>query len=127
MESLDLVSLRKRGFLFLRHLILLIIILCQKLQHYGIRDTALTWIKSYLEDQTQFVQFGSHRSYPRKILCGVLQGSILRPLLLLFTSMIFLMSLVSLNLYCLLMTQVSFVPIKMPTTSFLLLTMNLQK
>ena len=38
---------------------------------------------------------------------------------------IFLMSLVSLNFYCLLMTQVSFVPIKMPTTSFLLLTMNL--
>ena len=28
-------------------------ILCQKLQHYGIRDTALVWIKSYLEDQTQ--------------------------------------------------------------------------
>ena len=46
---------------------------------------------------------------------------------LLFILMIFLMSLVSLNLYCLLMTQVSFVPIKMPTTSFLLLTMNLQK
>ena len=46
---------------------------------------------------------------------------------LLFTLMIFLMSLVSLNLYCLLMTQESFVPIKMPTTLFLLLTMNLQK
>ena len=44
-----------------------------------------------------------------------------------FTLMIFLMSIVSLNLYCLLMTQVSFVPIEMPTTSFLLLTMNLQK
>ena len=56
-------------------------ILCQKLQHYGIRDTALAWIKSYLDDRTQFVQFGSHRSYPRKILCGVPQGSILGPLL----------------------------------------------
>ena len=55
-------------------------ILCQKLQHYGIRDTALAWIKSYLDDRTQFVQFGSHRSYPRKILCGVPQGSILGPL-----------------------------------------------
>ena len=56
-------------------------ILCQKLQHYGIRDTALAWIKSYLDHRTQFVQFGSHRSYPRKILCGVPQGSILGPLL----------------------------------------------
>ena len=34
---------------------------------------------------------------------------------LLFTLMIFLMSLASLNLYCLLMIQLSFVPIKMPT------------
>ena len=56
-------------------------ILRQKLQHYGIRDTALVWIKSYLEGRTQFVQFGSHRSYPRKILCGVPQSSILGPLL----------------------------------------------
>ena len=54
-------------------------ILCPKLQHYGIRDTALVWIKSYLEDRTQFVQFGSHRSNPRKIVCGVPQGSILGP------------------------------------------------
>ena len=52
----------------------------QKLQHYGIRDTALTWIKTHLEVRTQIVQFGSHRSYPRKILCGVPQGSILGPL-----------------------------------------------
>ena len=63
-------------------------ILRQKLQRYGIRDTALAWIKSYLEDRAQFVQFGSHRSYPRKILCGVPQGSNLEPLLLLFTLMI---------------------------------------
>ena len=56
-------------------------ILRQKLQHCGVRDTALVWIKSYLEDRTQFVHFGSHQSYPRKILC-VPQGSILGPLLL---------------------------------------------
>ena len=55
-------------------------ILCHNLQHNGIRDTALSWIKSYLEDRTQFVQFGSHRSFYRKISCGVPQGSILGPL-----------------------------------------------
>ena len=74
-------------------------ILCQKLQHYGIRDTALAWIKSYLDDRTQFVQFGSHRSYPWKILCGVCRAQFLDLFCLLFTLMIFLMSLVSLNLY----------------------------
>ena len=34
--------------------------LCHKLQHCGIRDTTLSWIKSYLENRTQFVHFGSH-------------------------------------------------------------------
>ena len=51
--------------------------------------TATLWYSGYcfgvdqknLEDRTQFIQFGSHRSYPRKILCGVPQGSILGPLL----------------------------------------------
>ena len=33
-------------------------ILSDKLQHYSIRDTALSWIKSYLEDRTHFIQFG---------------------------------------------------------------------
>ena len=56
-------------------------ILCHKLQHYGIQDTALSWIKSYLENTIQFVQFGSHQSYYRNILCGVLQVSILVRLL----------------------------------------------
>ena len=56
-------------------------ILCQKLQHYGILDTALAQIKSDLEDRTQFVQFGSHRSNSQKILCSVPHGSILGPLL----------------------------------------------
>ena len=56
-------------------------ILCHKLQHYGIRDTALLWIKSYVENRTQFVQFGSHQSHYRKMSCGVPKGSILGPLL----------------------------------------------
>ena len=111
-----------KGFYTINHEIL-----CQKLQHYGIRDTALAWIKSYLEDWTQFVQFGSNRSYPGKFYVASHRAQFLDLFCLLFTLMIFLMSLVSFNLYCLLMTQVSFVPIKMPATSFLLLTMNLQK
>ena len=66
-------------------------ILCQILQRYGIQDTALAWIKSYLEDRTQFVQFGSHRSY---VASG--RAQFLDLFCLLFTLMIFLMSLVSL-------------------------------
>ena len=62
-----------------------------------------------------------------KFYVASLRAQFLGPFCLLFTLMMSLMSLVSLNLYCLLMTQVSFVPIKMPTTSFLLLAMNLQK
>ena len=68
-------------------------ILCQKLQHYGIRDTALAWIKGYLEDRTQYVQFGSHRSYARKIFMWRPAG--LNP----WTSFVSFLSLVSLNLY----------------------------
>ena len=56
-------------------------ILCEKLYYYGIQDIALHWVKSYLENQTQFIQFGSSRSYNRKISCGIPQGSILGPLL----------------------------------------------
>ena len=52
-----------------------------KASHHGIRDIALDWVESYLENQTQFVQFGSSGSYNRKISWGVQQGSILGPLL----------------------------------------------
>ena len=34
--------------------------LCRKVQRYDIRDTASEWIKNYVEDWTQVVQFGSH-------------------------------------------------------------------
>ena len=60
----------------------------------------LVWIKSCLEDQTQFVQFGSHRSY--RFYVASRRAQFLDLFCLLFTLMIFLMSLVSLNLYCLL-------------------------
>ena len=56
-------------------------ILSEKLYYYGIQDIALDWVKIYLENQTQFIQFGSSRSYSRKISLGIPQGSILGPLL----------------------------------------------
>ena len=58
------------------------ILLC-KLEHYGIRSNALTLMKSYLENRTQFVQVNNYVLFKRKIVCCVPQGSVLGPLLFL--------------------------------------------
>ena len=55
-------------------------ILFDKLEHYGIRGLPLQWIKSYLTNRLQFVQFNDHCSTSKPIACGVPQGSILGPL-----------------------------------------------
>ncbi len=56
-------------------------ILLYKLEHYGFRGVVFDWFKSYLNDRKQFVNYNTHKSDLKRILCGVPQGSILGPLL----------------------------------------------
>ena len=58
-------------------------ILLQKLNHYGIRDTADLWFKNYLNDREQFVSVCGRDSERAKFKCGVPQGSVLGPILFL--------------------------------------------
>ena len=57
-------------------------VLLQKLHHYGIRGSALKWFQSYLSDRQQYVTYNGEESSKKGINCGVPQGSILGPLLL---------------------------------------------
>ena len=56
-------------------------IMLEKLEHYGIRGTALELFKSYLSNRKQYIQHGDMKSILLDILCGVPQGSVLGPLL----------------------------------------------
>ena len=58
-------------------------ILIRKLKHYGVCDSALNLMKSYLEDRKQFVQFDECISEMKAIHKGVPEGSIPGPLLFL--------------------------------------------
>ena len=56
-------------------------ILLYKLNHYGIRGTALKWFESYLKNRKQFTQVNNVASDVGELDYGVPQGSILGPLL----------------------------------------------
>ena len=66
----------KKAFDTVNHRILL-----RKLYAYGIGGPILKWIESYLTGRTQYVVFDGKESEVRTVQCGVLQGSILGPLL----------------------------------------------
>lgn len=56
-------------------------ILLSKLYHLGIRNTALKWIKSYMEERSLMVNYSHVNSRTHKVKLGVPQGSVLGPLL----------------------------------------------
>ena len=58
-------------------------IVLKKLEHYDINESAKKLIHSYLTDRLQFVEFNSYKSTYLPISTGVLQGSVLGPLLFL--------------------------------------------
>ena len=58
-------------------------ILLHKLNIYGIRGLANTWIENYLSDRKQYVVYDHKITEGGKIVCGVPQGSILGPVLFL--------------------------------------------
>ena len=81
-------------------------ILLRKLNAYGIRGNMLKWFESYLSNRTQYVVFDGEKSDTNNIKCGVPQGSILGPLLLIYLLMIYVTYLLYCSRFYLPMTRV---------------------
>ena len=56
-------------------------VLIKKLQYYGIDGTAVEWFKSYCSNRKQYISSHDVSKNCLDIICRVLQGSILGPLL----------------------------------------------
>ena len=57
-------------------------IILQKLKFYGLNDNAIRLLKSYLSDRDQYVQLENIKSQLHGISRGILQGSVIGPLLI---------------------------------------------
>uniref|UniRef100_A0A8C6NYB4 Reverse transcriptase domain-containing protein n=1 Tax=Nothobranchius furzeri TaxID=105023 RepID=A0A8C6NYB4_NOTFU len=55
--------------------------LLKKMENYGLRGIAKSWIESYLKDRQQYVKIKDIKSGFREISCGVPQGSVIGPIL----------------------------------------------
>jgi hypothetical protein len=55
-------------------------ILLNKLEHYGVKNTALKWFSDYFEGRLQYVEIDSNHSTLLLSTLGVIQGSILGPI-----------------------------------------------
>ena len=60
-------------------------ILLKKFEHYGIKERNLSWFQSLLSNRKQYTEYKKENKTSNKellnIICGIHQGSILRPLL----------------------------------------------